>query len=282
VSLIERALGKARDADAGRNRPTTSRRLPLKTSASRAVADPQLRVTREMRQQLGLEILHELAHQRTSEYRNLKRQIIAEIRANPTDRIVVVTSALAGDGKSFTSANLARSLASEPDFSVLLIDGDAVNPHISRAFQIANRPGLINALVDANCDINSLILTTDIEGLSVLPAGSANENATEYFASERMGFLLETLKAVPNRIVVIDSLPLLVTTESRVLVPLASQVLLVVRAESTSQSAVQQALKLIGDPRHVKVVLNAAVRTRLSRYFGYDYGFDYDYSPQEK
>ncbi|MEO8313422.1 MAG: AAA family ATPase [Pseudomonadota bacterium] len=282
MSLIERTLGKVRKSGVGRDMPVTARRAPLQPPVSRVVADPQLRVTREMRQQLGLELPDEHVHQRASEYRQIKRQVVAEIRSNPDDRVVIVTSALAGEGKSFTSANLARSLAMEPDYTVLLVDGDAVKPALSRALQITHRPGLMNALGDASCDVNSLILTTDIEGLSVLPAGSSSENATEYFGSERMRLILAALQSVPNRIVLIDSLPLLLTTEARVLMPLASQVLLVVRAESTPQAAVQQALNLIGETGNVKLVLNASVRTRLSRYFGYDYGFDYDYSTQGK
>jgi protein-tyrosine kinase len=88
--------------------------------------------------------------------------------------------------------------------------------------------------------------------------------------------ILHTLQLVPNRIIVIDSLPLLLTTESRALLPLAAQVLLVVRAESTPQAAVRKALGLVGENVNVKIVLNAIARTRLSRFVGYEYGYDYD------
>jgi receptor protein-tyrosine kinase len=93
--------------------------------------------------------------------------------------------------------------------------------------------------------------------------------------------VLDQLLSVPNRIVVIDSLPLLQTTEARALTPLASQLLLVVRAESTPQVAVKQALELISPEANVKVVLNAVVRSRLTRYLGYGYGYDYDYSQKK-
>jgi protein-tyrosine kinase len=138
---------------------------------------------------------------------------------------------------------------------------------------------LMNALADDSIDIESLVVTTDIEGLSVLPAGSASDHATEYFASDRMRAVIDRLAAVPNRIIVIDSLPLLLTTEVRALIPLASQVLLVVRAESTPQAAVHQAVGLIGEDVNLKVVLNAVVRTPLSQYLGYGQGFDYNYAP---
>jgi protein-tyrosine kinase len=279
MSLIERALGRAKDAA----KVTTSaavKRPALQLPEARAMLSPDLRVTVDMRERLGLNAGHELQHQHASEYRHIKRQVVAEIRANPAERIVLVASALAGDGKSFTAANLAISLALEPDFTVLLVDADAINPQLSRTFGLASRPGLMNALVDPGCDSESLIVTTDIDGLSVLPAGSANDNATEYFGSDHMRQVLARLLAVPNRIVLIDSLPLLLTTEVRALVPLVSQVLLVVRAESTPATAVQQALSLIGENTNVKLVLNAVSRTHLARYLGYDYGFDYNYSPK--
>jgi Mrp family chromosome partitioning ATPase len=166
----------------------------------------------------------------------------------------------------------------EPDYTVLLVDADVVKPQLSRAMGIVERPGLLNAVADHAVDVDSLVLATDIPGLSVLPAGSASENATEYFSSQRMRQVLEQLQAVPNRIVLIDTLPLLLTTEARVLMTLASQVLLVVRAETTPRNAVEQALALISEEVDVKLVLNAVDRTRITRYLGYGYGYQYDYS----
>lgn len=277
MSLIERALGKVRRSASGPGGTATGRRPALKMPESRVAAEPHLRISTEMRDQLGLSVTDAQARQRAAEYRHIKHQVVEAIHANPGGRVVLVASALAGEGKSYTAANLARSLALEPDFTVLLIDADAVKPHLSRALQLVDRPGLMNALVDHGCDVESLVVTTDIEGLSVLPAGSASEQATEYFGSDRMRAIIEQLQSVPNRIVLIDSLPVLLTTEARALVPLASQVLLVVRAESTPQAAVRQTLKLIGENASVKIVLNAVVRTRLSKYLGYGYGYEYHY-----
>jgi protein-tyrosine kinase len=279
MSLIERALGKAkRSTDAGAS--PNVRRPALNAPVSRAAATPELIVTAAIRQGLGLNASDELQHQHSSEYRHIKRQVVAEVRENPAERVLLVASALAGEGKSFTAANLAFSLALEPDYTVLLIDADVINPQLTRTLGLSARPGLMNALVDPALDVESLIISTNVEGLSVMPAGSASENATEYFGSERMQDILARLLSVPNRIVLIDSLPLLLTTEVRALMPLASQVLLVVRAESTSETAVQRALALIGEDINVKLVLNAVSRTHIARYLGYDYGFDYNYSPK--
>ena len=244
----------------------------------RQAPNPQIRITEEMQEALGLRAPKEQERQRASEYRHIKRQLVSELRQNPARRVIVVASALAGEGKSFTAANLARSLALEPDHTVLLVDADVIKPRLSTILGIADRLGVMDALVDPSCNPEDLVLTTDIEGLSVMPAGSVSENATEYFASQRRVDVLQRLLAVPNRIVVIDTLPLLQTTEARALSSLGGQILLVVRAESTSQAAVQEALSVIGPGANVKIVLNATVRTRLTKYLGHGYGYGYEYS----
>jgi protein-tyrosine kinase len=280
MSLIEKALGKARQAipakPAGES-AGNSQRPAMRMPVPRMADKPQVIFTDEVKKRLGLIAPTDQEHQRAAEYRQIKRGVIGDIRESRANRIVLVASALAGEGKSFTSANLARSIALEPDYCVLLLDADVIKPHLTRSMRLADKQGLMNALVNPDVDIESLVLSTDVEGLSFLPAGSASEHATEYFASERMRSVLDTLLLVPNRIIVIDSLPLLLTTESRALAPLAGQVLLVVRAESTPQHAVKQSVELMGESTNVKFVLNAVVRTRLTRYFGYGYGYDYEY-----
>jgi exopolysaccharide/PEP-CTERM locus tyrosine autokinase len=282
MSLIERALDKVRNANAAEPRPAAPAgppRPPLTAPEPRVAVEPQLHLTAEIRARLGLQpATATIRHQVASEFRHIKHQMMEQLKANPTGRVLMVASALAGEGKSFTSANLARALAMEPDYTVLLVDADVVKPQLSRAMGIVERPGLLNAVADHAVDVDSLVLATDIPGLSVLPAGSASENATEYFSSQRMRQVLEQLQAVPNRIVLIDTLPLLLTTEARVLMTLASQVLLVVRAETTPRNAVEQALALISEEVDVKLVLNAVDRTRITRYLGYGYGYQYDYS----
>ncbi len=282
MSLIERALGKARRSPEARGaEERAAYHRPAVNQPVRHHAEPQLRITAQMCERLGLTPSDEQGHQWASEYRHIKRQVLAGTHARPDARTVMVASALAGEGKSFISANLACSLALEPDYTVLLVDADVVKPHVSRALELTDRPGLMDALVDPQRDIESLVMTTDVDGLSVLPAGSACANAPEYLGSERMRAALEQLQSVPGRIVLLDSLPLLLTTEARALVPLVSQVLMVVRAESTAHGAVQQALDLLGPDTDVKLILNAVVRTRLTQYLGYGYGYEYDYATRK-
>jgi protein-tyrosine kinase len=279
MSLIERALGKVKGISAQVQTAATATRRPALQMPSPRKADvAQLRISEEHRRALGLIVPAPLQRQRNAEFRHIKRRVIEQIRSGEVGRVIMVASALAGEGKSYTSANLAYSMAKEPDFSILLVDGDVIKPFLSKAMGIGGRMGLMDAVADPSTDVESLVLTTDIEGLSVLPAGSTSEVATEYFASERMREVLEQLQAVPNRIVVIDSLPLLMTTEARALAPLAGQILLVVRAETTPQGAVIEAVRLLGENANVKVILNGIVRTALSNYVGLGYGYGYGYT----
>jgi protein-tyrosine kinase len=286
MSLIEKALGKAKVTPVSGGGEAVAAvaagpgRLESAPPMPRHANDPHVRLTDAMLDTLGLRAPKEQERQRASEYRHIKRQVVSELREHEVRRVIVVASALAGEGKSFTSANLARSLALEPEHTVLLIDADVIKPFISQSLGIADRKGLMDALLEPMRNPEDLVLKTDIEGLSVMPAGSVSHHATEYFASARTREVLDQLLLVPNRIIVIDTLPLLQTTEARALAPFAGQVLLVVRAESTPQAAVHEALTVLGKGRNVKLILNAAVRTRITRYFahGYGYGYDYNYS----
>lgn len=298
MSLIERALQKARtsrlveaarEPDARTQPPPAqgprtvpiadTRPVPvLVTEFPRVAPAPELQITEAFLREKGLRAEPDDDAQQRAEYRHIKHGLTAELRAPDARRIVLITSALQGEGKSFSAAHLAMSLAVEPDHSVLLVDADVIRPNLTRTFGLAGRPGIMDAVADPNIDVQSLIVTTSIEGLSILPAGRSHENATEHFASARMHAVIEQLLAVPNRIVVIDSLPLLLTTEARALAPVAGQIVMVVRAESTPQSAVKQAIELLGEGANIKLLLNAIIRSKaLAYYLGSEYGYGYNY-----
>src|SRR6188768_3863687 len=167
--------------------------LPQRSPAPRSENPdaPQLTITPEMREKLGLALTGGPQHQRSSEFRHIKRQLMADIRANPEERVILVTSSMAGEGKSFTTVNLACSLALEHEHTVLLIDADAVKPLLTRTLKLAGQPGLMDALAEPARDVESLVWRTDIPGLSVMPAGGASDVTTEFFASSRPRAVLD-------------------------------------------------------------------------------------------
>ncbi|MGE0581090.1 MAG: AAA family ATPase [Steroidobacteraceae bacterium] len=220
----------------------------------------------------------ELSHQ----YRILKRPILkhafgpeapATDAGAPSPRTLMVTSALPGEGKTFTSINLALSLALEKDHSVILIDGDAPKPHVSKAFGIGGEPGLLDLLMNPDLPVESCVLPTDVRGLYLLPVGRRSETATELLASARMRQVLEELGQLDgNGVVLLDSPPILPTSEAQVLASLFGQVVLVVRAGATPQQAVTDALGIIGDGPRIGLVLNQALHDNVGGYYGYGYG----------
>lgn len=220
------------------------------------------------------------------EYRIIKRPLLNAMTGEGAlnrCNVVVVTSAVPGEGKTFTSINLALSLALERNREVVLIDGDVAKRHITHLFGLDEEPGFLDVGGASARDFDEVILKTDYPSLYVLPAGNQNLEATEILASERTSSMLAALASEPRRIVLIDSPPLLVTSEAGVLTSIAGQVVLVVRASETPQDIVVRAVESIADEKPVSLVLNQLL-TVPERGYGYyggygDYGKKADGSP---
>jgi len=208
-------------------------------------------------------------------YRRIKRPVIAQALAHAPGgaadlRLVMMASALPGDGKTFTSINLALSIAREQDVSVVLVDADVAKLHLSRIFGVERERGLLDAVIDPALDIESVILSTNIPGLSILPAGTQHESATELLASVRMTQVVARITAAdPRRIALFDSPPLLSSSESRAMVQVFGQVVLVVRSGVTPQRAVLDAISCIPENKPVGLILNGREGGLTERYYGY-------------
>jgi protein-tyrosine kinase len=207
------------------------------------------------------------------QYRRIKSPLIEKALSVPSEiyesRVIVVTSALPGDGKTFTSINLTLSMALERDISVLLIDADVGKHRVSSIFNLQDRAGLSDALVDERLDPESLIVATTTRGLSILPAGKLVAGTAELLSSNRMRRIIATLTArLPRRLLILDSPPLLVTNEGAALVKIAGQVVLVVRAGVTPRPAAQSALAMIDTEQAGGIVLNQ-VQGSTEEYYGY-------------
>ena len=289
MSLVEQALKKMQSAKAAAAVParpapeptaadTTTQRAPAAVSVS--LPPPPARTLTlnyaGLRSQGLYPPEHEL-RQIAQQYRQIKRPIIGSALGHnapklPSGHIIMVASAMPGEGKTFTSINLALSMAREKDVRVLLVDADVPKPHISRIFGVEDEPGLLDALRDSTMDVESLILPTDVPSLSIMPAGRRSENATELLASARMGEVVRSL-AIRDayRMVLFDSPPLMLTTESHALAQEMGQVVLVVRAGVTPQQVLLDAVRILGD-RPVSFILNQSVSESTAEYYYYGYG----------
>jgi exopolysaccharide/PEP-CTERM locus tyrosine autokinase len=212
-----------------------------------------------------------------AEYRQIKRPLVANAvtRGAPILRnghLIVVASAMPGEGKTFTAVNLALSMSFEKDLHVVLVDADTAKPQLTQVLGVTDSPGLLDALREQTFDPEQAILPTDVPNLSFMPAGRHSAEATELLASTRMAQVAGALtRRDRQRILLFDSPPLLLTNESRVLTQLAGQVVVVVRAESTPHPVVLDALDLLEGEPAVYLVLNQSSRSSTEAYYYYGY-----------
>jgi protein-tyrosine kinase len=213
------------------------------------------------------------------EFRVLKRPLLANVGGSAAPirnaNLIMVTSSLPGEGKSFTAINLAMSIAMELDRTVLLVDADVARPSLPRELGLPEQKGLLDVLLDRTLKLSDVLLRTNVDKLTILTAGTHDPHATELLASETMGRLLDEIaRRYSDRIVIFDSPPLLVTTEARALATRMGQIVFVVRAEETSQQAVKDALSAIEVCPVKLMVLNQARNVDKVAY-GYEYGYGY-------
>ena len=289
MSLVEKTLRKLQES--GR----APSEAPAGTSAQRPTARPEsepprapqghahgpmVPIERGTLRTAGLLAPQEDLQVLVRQYRKIKHPLIARAIGRGTPRLpkgylIMIASAMAGEGKSFTAVNLALSMALEKDLRVLLVDADVAKPQLSHVLGRGDAPGLLDALRDPTIDVESLICPTDLPTLSFLSAGTGSEEATELLASARMEQLAAQLgENDAQRVVVFDSPPLLQTTESPTLSHVAGQIVVVVRAEFTPQPVLLDALKMLEGHSAVSLVLNQSMRTVTSPYYYYGYGAD--------
>lgn len=221
------------------------------------------------------------------EFRILKRPLIA----NASDRgaqsirngnLIMVTSAVPGEGKTLCAINLAMSIALELDRTVLLVDADVARPSLPKYLGVQPRRGLLDVLDHSSLDLSQVLLRTNVEKLTLLTSGGARGRATELLASASMARLLDEMaNRYADRIVIFDSPPLLAATESQVLATQMGQIVLVVHAESTSQSEVGHAIAAI-ESCPVKMLVLNQVKTAGQGAFGYGYGYGYGYGADSR
>jgi len=213
------------------------------------------------------------------QYRVIKRPLIANAIGKGVAKVnhgnlIMMTSAMPGEGKSFTSINLAMSIASELDHTVMLVDADVARPSLLKKLGLGEARGLLD-LLEGKAEMSDVLMRTNIDKLTILPSGRPHPKSTELLASDAMRQLLNDMASrYPDRIIIFDSPPLLLTTESRVLASQMGQVVLVVQAGKTLQADVQHALSTI-ESCPIRLLLLNKARTESQGAYGYGYGYGY-------
>lgn len=209
------------------------------------------------------------------QFRIIKRPLLRNAAAGninrlPNGNLLLVTSAIPGEGKTYTAINLAMSIATELDHTVLLVDADPDKGDVSRMLGIHETEGLMDFVAQPERALSELLVKTDMDKLTVLPSGASRSNNTELLASDDMSRLADELaRRYDDRIVILDSPPLLATSGASVLAHLVGQTVMVVEAIRTPQSALLEALAMLKPIQNVGLVLN---KSRDGDGSGFQYG----------
>jgi exopolysaccharide/PEP-CTERM locus tyrosine autokinase len=217
----------------------------------------------------------------TEQFRRLRTLIIKPGVVN-TPKIIMVASAMSGEGKSLVAVNLASIIAAELHSHALLVDCDLRNPSLTRWFGLQEKKGLADYLI-GEAEVQDLLIKTSIDKLSILSGGSIQENPVELVGSNKMKTLIQDLKSrYEDRYIIIDSSPILATTEPSVLNEIVDGIILVIKSGDTPRETIQQAVRLLNKNKILGVVLNNMqfkTKALFQRYFGTNHQYyDYRYS----
>jgi protein-tyrosine kinase len=285
MSVVEKAIRKLKERSADESQapaasqtseaPQASEPVSPRATAAPTGSQPAVILDRATLRSAGLMPPEEELDIIARQYRKIKHPLVARamgrgVPREPKGYLIMIASAMSGEGKSFTAMNLALSLSLEKDVTVLLVDADAPKPHLTRVMGLANAPGLLDVLRDPQLDVESLIHATNVRSLSFLPLGVCGDDATELLSSARMERAAALLgQHDSHRIVVFDSPPLLQTTESPALAHVAGQIVVVVRADSTPQPVLLDAINTLQGHAAVALVLNQSTQSGTAPYYYY-------------
>ncbi|VAX06354.1 Protein-tyrosine kinase [hydrothermal vent metagenome] len=216
------------------------------------------------------------------EFRIIKRSLLLNAfskgdSAIKNGNILLVTSTQPDEGKTFCAVSLALSMAAERDLTVLLVDADVAKPDVMNTLGVKGNKGLIDVIENKEMDLSECLLRTNIPNLTILPAGKKHKLTTELLASERMGGIIDEIaRRYHDRIIIIDSPPVLASSAASVLALHVGQILYVVEAEKTREEELNDALKMIENCKNINFLLNKTRFTAGKKKFGSYYGYGYN------
>lgn len=292
MSFVEKAVSrlKQRERVAERNKPIDSVARPATGSGVEApaagtgetgVAGMTITVDHDALVRAGYIATEKFERRLAEEFRHIKRPLLEAAfgkkgkKGEKVDNgnLVMVASALPGEGKTHTCINLSLSMAMEKERTVLLVDADVANPTVSRTFGLADAPGLLDVLEGDVKSVADVLVRTNLPRLRLLPAGRPRDNATELLASDHTQAIVDELQSrYRDRIILFDSPPLLATSEALVLANVVGQVAMVVAANTTPRMVVKDAISLLDPEQAVSLILNksqVAVGGKYGNYGAY-------------
>jgi receptor protein-tyrosine kinase len=278
IGLIERAAALLRQQDS--SEPASSRKPPAQPDFS--PSGRQLVLDRGRLASFGIAIPSSERSRTVEEFRVVKRNLIASWSQNDviddpgSSRLIMVTSARPGEGKTFSAINLALSFASERSVKALLVDLDTQHPGLPKIFGFPGDKGIVDVLA-GNARLSEVLIETNLTNLMIVPAGRGGPHVPELLSSREMSALLAQLTdQLADRFIIIDTPPCIASSDAAALAPLVGQIVFVVEAYGTQRDEIEAALSMLSACPRISLLLNKT-DTQASEHFG-SYGYYKYYS----
>jgi receptor protein-tyrosine kinase len=273
IGLIERAAALLRQQEANEPEPLST---PTEEAAFRPGA-PELMLDRGRLASYGITIPSSARSRTVEEFRLVKRNLMTQlsqghvIADQRSTRLIMVTSARPGEGKTFISLNLALAFASERDVKALLVDVDTQHSSLQTILGIPSELGIVDVLA-GNHELPEVLIQTNMPNLMVLPSGRGGPHVPELFSSNQMALLMaEMTRRFADRYIIIDTPPCMASSDAAALAPLVGQIVFIVEAHHTQQVEIEASLSMLSACPRISLLLNKS-DTMAGEHFGsYEY-----------
>ncbi len=290
IGLIERAAALLRQREAAEPGPPAHPGASAQLGAPPPAASPpgaaepvngvELVLDRGQLAGYGVTIPSSERSRTVEEFRLVKRNLMAAMaQPNPLggrqpSRLIMVTSARPGEGKTFVALNLALAFASERDAKALLVDVDTQHSTLRHLLGISGERGIVDVLA-GDVDLSEALVRTNIPNLLVLPSGRGGPHVPELFSSRQMAALMgEMTQRYADRFVILDTPPCMASSDAAALAPLVGQIVFVVEAHRTQQAEIEAGLSMLSTCPRISLLLNKS--EQATEHFG-SYGYGYHY-----
>jgi protein-tyrosine kinase len=273
IGLIERAAALLRQQ--GANGSTAL--LPPAQDADAGPGGPELVLDRGLLASHGITIPSSARSRTIEEFRLVKRNLMTQfaqgdsVADQRSDRLIMITSARPGEGKTFISLNLALAFASERDVKALLVDIDTQHSSLQTILGSSTERGIVDVLA-GNCELSEVLIQTNNINLMVLPSGRGGPHVPELFSSNKMAMLMaEMSRRFSDRYIIIDTPPCMASSDAAALAPLVGQIIFIVEAHHTQQAEIETSLSMLSACPRISLLLNKS-DTMAGEHFGsYEY-----------
>src|SRR5438132_7594727 len=273
VGLIERAAALLRQRDG-----LDPDGLPHPVIEADAVpATPELILDRGRLARYGINLPSSGRSRTVEEFRLVKRNLMTQLSqggspvGQRSGRMIMVTSARPGEGKTFISLNLALAFASERDVKALLVDVDTQHSSMQTILGIPSEQGIVDVLAGTR-ELSDVLVQTNIPNMMVLPSGRGGPHVPELFSSNQMAVLMaEMTRRFADRYIIIDTPPCMASSDAAALAPLVGQIVFIVEAHHTQQVEIETSLSMLSACPRISLLLNKSDTLSGEHFGSYEY-----------